>query len=201
MEKFGGNYAPEILLKKAYDLHAAFQELMIKNLKELEKLFNQNMLVDLIHFFKLKNLTKLNLAVQKIWIKHEAQCHLGSHKLNKRINSGLIAKYMGQKKILSETGAGMARYRIAMAASRLGLKSQLFLWEKYDMKKQHSNVMRMKTLGTKVVPVTSGSQTLVEAVFKQCGIGLQTVISDSNLCWICNRAPPVFVKLVQFGHQ
>ena len=197
--KFGGNYLPEPLLKPADDLHTAFQELRHdKNfLKDLEKLRSEY-IGRPTPFFKLENLTK-ELGGAEIWIKHEAQCHGDSHKLNGAIISCLIAKYRGQTEIIGDTGAGMAGTGLAMAASRLGLKSRVFMG-KVDYERQKLNVMRMKTLGCEVVPVTSGSQTLVEAVSETMRYWLANC-DTTAICVGSVVGASVFVKLCAFGQH
>ncbi len=197
--QFGGNYLPEPLLKPADDLHKAFQELRhdAEFLKDLEKL-RAEYIGRPTPFFKLENLTK-ELGGAEIWIKHEAQCHGDSHKLNGALISCLIAKYRGQTEIIGDTGAGMAGTGLAMMSARLGLKSKVFMG-KVDYERQKLNVMRMKTLGCEVVPVTAGSQTLVEAVSET----LRYWLSNCDTTAICVGSvvgASVFVKLCAFGQQ
>ena len=197
--QFGGNYLPEPLLKPADDLHKAFQELRHdpEFLKDLEKLRTE-FIGRPTPFFKLENLTR-ELGGAEIWIKHEAQCHGDSHKLNGAIISCLIAKYRGQTEIIGDTGAGMAGCGLAMAASRLGLRSRVFMG-KVDYERQKLNVMRMKTLGCEVVPVLAGSQTLVEAVSETLRFWLANC-DTTAICVGSVVGASVFVKLCAFGQH
>jgi len=99
----------------------------------------------------------------RIYLKREDLNHTGAHKLNHCMGEGLLAKYMGKKKILAETGAGQHGVALATAAAYFGLECEIYMGE-VDIAKQYPNVMRMKLLGAKVIPVTHGLKTLKEAV-------------------------------------
>ena len=99
----------------------------------------------------------------QIYVKREDLNHSGAHKLNHCMGECLLAKYMGKKKVIAETGAGQHGVAMAMAAAFFGLECDIYMGE-VDIAKQAPNVTRMKILGTRVVPVTHGLKTLKEAV-------------------------------------
>ncbi len=99
----------------------------------------------------------------QIYLKREDLNHTGAHKLNHCMGEGLLAKYMGKKKLIAETGAGQHGVAIATAAAYFGMKCDVYMGE-VDIEKQKPNVIRMKMLGANVIPVTHGLKTLKEAV-------------------------------------
>lgn len=99
----------------------------------------------------------------RIYLKREDLNHTGAHKLNHCMGEALLAKYMGKKKVIAETGAGQHGVAIATAATYFGLECEIHMGE-VDMAKEHPNVVRMKILGATVVPVTHDLKTLKEAV-------------------------------------
>lgn len=99
----------------------------------------------------------------RIYLKREDLNHTGAHKLNHCMGEALLAKYMGKKKLIAETGAGQHGVALATAAAYFGLECEIHMGE-VDIAKEHPNVVRMKLLGAKVVPVTFGLKTLKEAV-------------------------------------
>jgi len=99
----------------------------------------------------------------RIYLKREDLNHTGAHKLNHCMGEGLLAKYMGKKRLIAETGAGQHGVALATAAAYFGLECEIHMGE-VDIAKQHPNVIRMKILGAKVVPVSHGLKTLKEAV-------------------------------------
>lgn len=99
----------------------------------------------------------------RIYLKREDLNHTGAHKLNHCMGEGLLAKYMGKKKLIAETGAGQHGVALATAAAYFGLECEIYMGE-VDIAKQHPNVVRMQLLGAKVIPVTHGLKTLKEAV-------------------------------------
>ena len=98
-----------------------------------------------------------------IYLKREDLNHTGAHKLNHCMGEALLAKFMGKKKLIAETGAGQHGVALATAAAYFGLECEIHMGE-VDIKKEHPNVVRMKVLGAKVIPVTFGAKTLKEAV-------------------------------------
>ncbi|MDG5800149.1 tryptophan synthase subunit beta [Marinilabiliaceae bacterium ANBcel2] len=99
----------------------------------------------------------------RIYLKREDLNHSGAHKLNHCMGEALLAKYMGKKRLIAETGAGQHGVALATAAAYFGLECEIHMGE-VDMKKEHPNVARMKILGAEVIPVSSGLKTLKEAV-------------------------------------
>jgi len=99
----------------------------------------------------------------RIYLKREDLNHTGAHKLNHCMGEALLARYMGKKKLIAETGAGQHGVALATAAAYFGLECEIHMGE-VDMQKEYPNVVRMKILGAKVVPVTEGLRTLKEAV-------------------------------------
>jgi tryptophan synthase beta chain len=99
----------------------------------------------------------------RIYLKREDLNHSGAHKLNHCMGEALLAKYLGKKKLIAETGAGQHGVALATAAAYFGLECEIHMGE-VDIKKEHPNVVRMKILGANVVPVSHGLKTLKEAV-------------------------------------
>jgi tryptophan synthase beta subunit len=110
--------------------------------------------------FHAKNLSKKIGA--KIYLKREDLCHTGAHKVNNVIGQVLLAKRLGKKRIIAETGAGQHGVATATVCALMGLECSVFMGSK-DIQRQQPNVLRMKMLGANVVPATSGSQTLKDA--------------------------------------
>ncbi len=160
--EFGGIFIPETLVKPLKELDEAFQRL-----KSSEK-FNAK-LNDLLKNFAgrptpitfCENLSKKIGC--KIYLKREDLLHTGAHKLNNTLGQALIAKELGKKRIIAETGAGQHGFASAVAAAKLGLECDVFMGT-IDMERQQPNVQRMKLCGAKVIPVNSGSKTLKDAI-------------------------------------
>ncbi len=110
----------------------------------------------------LKNISE-DIGGAQIYAKREDLNHSGAHKLNHCMAEGLLAKHMGKKKLIAETGAGQHGVALATAAAYFGLECEIHMGE-IDMEKEHPNVIRMKLLGATVVPVNFGARTLKEAV-------------------------------------
>ncbi len=104
-----------------------------------------------------------NVGGAKIYLKREDLNHTGAHKINSAIGQALLAKYTGKKRVIAETGAGQHGVATATVAARLGLECHIFMGEE-DIRRQALNVYRMKLLGASVIPVTSGSRTLKDAL-------------------------------------
>ena len=104
-----------------------------------------------------------HLGGAKIYLKREDLNHTGAHKINHCLGEGLLAKRMGKKKLIAETGAGQHGVALATAAALLGLECEIRMGA-VDVAKQHPNVVRMEMLGARVVSITSGGQTLKEAI-------------------------------------
>jgi len=108
----------------------------------------------------------------RIYLKREDLNHTGAHKLNHCMGEALLAKYLGKKKLIAETGAGQHGVALATAAAYFGLECEIHMGE-VDIIKEHPNVVRMKILGAKVVPVSFGLRTLKEAVDSAFGAYMQ----------------------------
>jgi tryptophan synthase beta subunit len=98
----------------------------------------------------------------KIWLKREDLAHTGAHKINNALGQALVAKRLGKKRIIAETGAGQHGVATATACALMDLECTVYMGER-DMERQSLNVFRMKMLGAKCIPVTSGSRTLKDA--------------------------------------
>ncbi len=161
-DKFGGRYVPETLMPVLIEL-----ENFYKNIR-----FDKEFWKEMDYYYKeyigrptglyyAPNLSKELNA--KIYLKREDLNHTGAHKVNNTIGQVLLAKKMGKKRVIAETGAGQHGVATATAAALLGLECEIFMGEK-DVKRQELNVFRMKLLGAKVHPVKSGSRTLKDAM-------------------------------------
>lgn len=113
----------------------------------------------------------------RIYLKREDLNHSGAHKLNHCMGEALLAKHLGKKKLIAETGAGQHGVALATAAAYFGLECEIHMGE-VDMAKEHPNVVRMKILGAKVVPVSHGLKTLKEAVDSAFGAYLEDPINS-----------------------
>jgi len=109
-----------------------------------------------------KHLTK-HIGGAKIYLKREDLAHLGAHKINNTLGQVLLAKHMGKKRVIAETGAGQHGVATAAAAAAIGLECDVYMGET-DIQRQSLNVYRIKLIGGKVIPVTSGSKTLKDAI-------------------------------------
>ena len=161
--KFGGSFIPPSLEKPFADITKAYFELknspaFIEELKYVRKHYQGRPTP--ISFAK--NLTEF-CGGAKIYLKREDLNHTGAHKLNHCMAEVILAKYLGKKKVIAETGAGQHGVALATAAAYFGLECEIHMGE-VDIKKEHPNVVRMKILGAKVVPATHGLKTLKEAV-------------------------------------
>ncbi|PKL59434.1 MAG: tryptophan synthase subunit beta, partial [Methanomicrobiales archaeon HGW-Methanomicrobiales-4] len=99
----------------------------------------------------------------KVYLKREDLLHSGAHKLNNALGQALLAKHMGKKRLIAETGAGQHGVATAIAGAALGLSVEVYMGE-VDVERQALNVARMKMLGAQVIPVTSGTKTLKDAI-------------------------------------
>ncbi len=160
--EFGGQYASETLMNALITLENAFNkykndEEFIKELNFYHKQYTGRPSV----LYYAENMTK-DIGGAKIYLKREDLNHTGAHKINNVIGQCLLAKRMGAKKVLAETGAGQHGVATATFAAMLGLKCTVFMGIE-DTKRQALNVFRMKLLGAEVQPVTSGTGTLKDA--------------------------------------
>ncbi|MFA5803845.1 MAG: tryptophan synthase subunit beta [Melioribacteraceae bacterium] len=160
--EYGGRFVPETLLPALYELDQCYQE--IKNdssfTTEYEKLQKEYNGRPTPLTFANRLTDYFNTA--KIYLKREDLCHTGAHKLNNAIGQILIAKRLGKKRIIAETGAGQHGVATATVCAKFGLQCVVYMGET-DIERQKPNVFRMKLLGAEVRPVTSGSKTLKDA--------------------------------------
>ncbi len=160
---FGGKYIPETLAPAIEELERNY--LKIRNDKNFKKELGR-LLIDYagrptpIYFAR--NLTK-TVGGAKIYLKREDLLHGGAHKINNTLGQALLAKRMGKKRIIAETGAGQHGVATAMACASLGLKAEIYMGY-VDTVRQKQNVFRMELLGAKVHAVKSGSKTLKDAI-------------------------------------
>jgi tryptophan synthase beta chain len=159
---FGGRYAPETLMAALSELEAAFTTAWddADFVGEYHRLLRE-FVGRPSPLYEATRLSEL-LGV-RVLLKREDLNHTGAHKINNTIGQGLLALRMGKPRIIAETGAGQHGVASATAAAALGLKCQVYMGAK-DMERQALNVVRMRLLGTEVVPVTSGAGTLKDAV-------------------------------------
>ena len=160
--EFGGQYAPETLMKALNELEEAYNKLKDDETfkKELEFYLNEYANRPSLLYFA-KRVTE-DLGGAKIYLKREDLNHTGAHKINNVIGQALLAKNMGKKKVIAETGAGQHGVATATAAALFGMECEVFMGEE-DCKRQELNVFRMNLLGAKVTPVKSGTGTLKDA--------------------------------------
>lgn len=161
--EYGGVYLPDELVPAFEEITEAYQTIahsaqFINELRRIRKQF-QGRPTPVYHCERLSR----HLGTAQIYLKREDLNHTGAHKLNHCMGEGLLAKYMGKKRIIAETGAGQHGVALATAAAFFGLECEIHMGA-VDIAKQAPNVTRMKILGAKVVPVTHGLQSLKEAV-------------------------------------
>lgn len=159
---FGGSFVPEVLQKEMDKIKKAYYTIskshdFINELRSIRKHF-QGRPTPVYYCRRLSE-----KCGGRIYLKREDLNHTGAHKLNHCMGEALLAKYMGKKKVIAETGAGQHGVALATAAAYFGLECEIHMGE-VDIAKEHPNVVRMKLLGAKVVPVTHGLKTLKEAV-------------------------------------
>ncbi len=161
--KFGGSFIPPQLVEPLKEIEQEY--LKAKNDPEFQKEYAdllKNYVGRPSPLYFAKNLTK-KLDGAKIYLKREDLNHTGAHKINHCLGEALLAKRMGKKKVLAETGAGQHGVALATAAAILGLECEIHMGE-IDIKKEYPNVIRMKLLGAKVVEVNTGGKCLKDAV-------------------------------------
>ena len=162
--KYGGSYISPELQVAMNEISAAYQTIcksskFIAELRKIRKEF-QGRPTPISYLERLSN--KIGTGVQ-LYVKREDLNHTGAHKLNHCMGEALLAKYMGKKKVIAETGAGQHGVALATAAAYFGLECDIYMGS-VDIKKQAPNVARMKILGARVVEVKEGLATLKEAV-------------------------------------
>ena len=161
--EFGGKYIPETLVPAVQELEESY--LKFKNDKNFKKELDYYLRAYAgrpTPLYLAKNLTE-EAGGAKIYLKREDLLHGGAHKINNTLGQALLAKKMKKKRIVAETGAGQHGVATAMACSCLGLRSEVYMGYK-DTQRQRLNVFRMKLLGSTVIPVMGGTQTLKDAI-------------------------------------
>ena len=161
--EFGGRHVPPELEKPFREIADAYQSIchsaeFINELRRIRREF-QGRPTPVYHCNRLSR----KIGNCQIYLKREDLNHTGAHKLNHCMGEGLLAKFLGKKKLIAETGAGQHGVALATAAAYFGLECEIHMGA-VDIAKQAPNVTRMKILGAKVVPVTRGLQALKEAV-------------------------------------
>ena len=159
----GGQYIPETLMNAVIELEKAYE--YYKEDPDFQKEFTdllKNYVGRPSRLYFAGHMTE-DLGGAKIYLKREDLNHTGSHKLNNALGQALLARKMGKKRIIAETGAGQHGVATATVAALLGMECEIFMG-KEDTERQALNVYRMELLGAKVHPVTSGTQTLKDAV-------------------------------------
>lgn len=160
---YGGVFVPETLMTALEELTREYEA--ARKDPEFKRELNQ-LLAEFVGrptpLYLAERLTA-QLGGAKIYLKREDLLHTGAHKINNAMGQILLAKRMGKKRVIAETGAGQHGVATATAAARFGMDCVVYMGE-VDMKRQSLNVTRMKFLGAKVVPVTAGQATLKEAV-------------------------------------
>ena len=191
--KFGGNFVPETLKKPIEDLEILFNKLKKdKNfINERNRYFKSWVGVP-TRFIKLENLTR-HVGGAQIWSKVVSDANGGAHKIYNATVHCLLAKRSGKKIICGDTGAGYAGKMLSMAAKKFGLKCKIFMGAK-DMKRQQPNVKAMRKNGAEVIPVYSGSQTLVDAV-SECMRFWVANCDTTAMCVGSTVGPAIFVRI------
>ncbi|UCD84401.1 MAG: tryptophan synthase subunit beta, partial [Deltaproteobacteria bacterium] len=161
--KFGGKFVPETLMPALKELESEYK------LARKNKQFRDDLTRYLKYFagrptplFFAERMSK-DLGGVRIYLKREDLCHTGAHKINNTLGQVLLAIRMGKRRIIAETGAGQHGVATATAAAIFGLECQIYMGEE-DIERQSLNVFRMKLLGAEVIPVSSGTKTLKDAI-------------------------------------
>jgi tryptophan synthase beta chain len=161
--KYGGRFVPEVLMAAIGELEEAYAQV------KQDPSFNKELEYYLSEYagrptplYYAENLTK-KMGGAKIYLKREDLAHGGAHKINNTLGQALLAKKMGKKRVIAETGAGQHGVATAIACAALGLKAEVYMGSE-DMRRQRLNVFRMKLLGADVHPVESGSKTLKDSI-------------------------------------
>ena len=191
--KFGGNFIPETLKKPVADLEILFKKLRKDNkfIQDRDYYF-KNWVGAPTPFLKLENLTK-KLGGAQVWAKVVSEANGGAHKIYNATVHCLIAKRAGKKFIVGDTGAGYAGKMLSMAAKKFGLKCKIFMGVK-DIKRQKPNCDAIKKNGAEIIPVYSGSQTLIDAV-SECMRYWVSNCDTTHLCVGSTVGPNIFVKI------
>lgn len=160
---FGGKFVPETLMFALQELEIAY------NRAKRDKSFQDELKHYLLEYggrptplYFARNLTE-RLGGAKIYLKREDLCHTGAHKINNTLGQALLTRRMGKRRIIAETGAGQHGVATATACALLGFECEIYMGTE-DIKRQSLNVFKMALLGAKVIPVSSGTRTLKDAI-------------------------------------
>ncbi len=191
----GGQYIPETLMNAVIELEEAYDRFKDdpEFTAELTELFNEYAGRPSRLYFARKMTEDLGGA--KIYLKREDLNHTGSHKINNVLGQALLAKKMGKTRLIAETGAGQHGVATATAAALMGMECVVFMGEE-DTKRQALNVYKMRLLGAEVVPVTSGTATLKDAVSETMREWTSR-ISDTHYCLGSVMGPHPFPTIVR----
>ncbi len=160
--RFGGRYVPETLMPALEELEVAYEE------ARDDPAYHEELAAYLREFvgrptpLYLAERLSDDLGVLRVYLKREDLCHTGAHKINNTLAQVLLARRLGKTRIIAETGAGQHGVATATAAALFGLDCDVYMGEE-DIGRQSLNVFRMRLLGARVIPVTSGSKTLKDA--------------------------------------
>ncbi len=193
--QFGGMFVPESLVGALMELEAAHEE--AKDDAEFQ--------AELAHFlgdyagrptplYAAERLSR-ELGGARVYLKREDLCHTGSHKINNTLGQCLLARRMGKRRVIAETGAGQHGVATATAAALLGMECDVYMGEE-DTRRQSLNVFRMELLGARVVPVTTGSRTLKDAINQAMRDWVATV-TDTHYCIGSVVGPHPFPAMVR----
>ena len=192
---YGGQYIPETLMNAVIELEEAYNH--YKNdpqfNAELTELFNEYAGRPSRLYYAAKMTDDLGGA--KIYLKREDLNHTGAHKINNVLGQALLAKKMGKARLIAETGAGQHGVATATAAALMGMECVVFMGEE-DTKRQALNVYRMKLLGATVIPVSTGTATLKDAV-SEAMREWTSRISDTHYCLGSVMGPHPFPTIVR----
>ncbi|HEV8129556.1 MAG TPA: tryptophan synthase subunit beta, partial [Candidatus Eisenbacteria bacterium] len=161
--EFGGRYVPETLIGPVLELTDAYESaksdpaFQAELARELRDFAGRPTPLSLVPRFAAR------AKIPRLYLKREDLLHTGAHKINNAIGQALLARRMGKKRLVAETGAGQHGVATATAAARYGLECTVYMGE-VDMERQRPNVERMRLLGAEVTPVSSGSRTLKDSI-------------------------------------
>ncbi len=193
--EFGGQYIPETLMNAVNELNEAYNKYkddpeFNAELKELLDEYAGRP----SRLYYAEKMTK-DLGGAKIYLKREDLNHTGAHKINNCLGQALLAKKMGKTRLIAETGAGQHGVATATVAALLGMECEIFMGQ-VDCERQALNVYKMRLLGAKVVPVTSGTATLKDAV-SECMREWTSRIDDTHYCLGSCMGPHPFPTIVR----
>jgi tryptophan synthase beta chain len=195
---FGGAYIPEMLYRNVSELREQYLNIMHSADFRIEM---ESLLRDYVGrptplFLSERLGAELNT---QLYLKREDLCHTGAHKINNTVGQILLARRLGKTRIIAETGAGQHGVASATAAALMGLECVVYMGEE-DTKRQSLNVARMKLLGAKVVPVTSGSRTLKDAI-NEAMRDWVTNVEDTHYLLGTVAGPHPFPTMVRDFHK